>query len=136
MEYFPGLTSLEIHLEDQEIDPEHVLRANHFHVNVQQDRLDTERKFRNMSFEFRTSQELHKKRFPRGHWSFFGQGEEEKWYGMHTYKHKGKWNKTLQRKWTPTIPRYQCVESRNTEKKGDVQFTSLRILRTQNFCFA
>ena len=31
-------------------------------------------------------------RFPKGHWSFFGIGNEEKWYGMHIYKPEGKWN--------------------------------------------
>ena len=34
------------------------------------------------------------KMFPRGHWSFLGPGEEETWYGTHTYKPEGKWNTT------------------------------------------
>ena len=32
------------------------------------------------------------KRFPRGHWSLFGPGNEEKLYGTHTYKPERKWN--------------------------------------------
>ena len=32
------------------------------------------------------------KRFSRGHWSFQGPGDEEKWYGTHTYKIEGKWD--------------------------------------------
>ena len=30
------------------------------------------------------------KKFPRGHWSFFGPGDEEKWYGTCDYKAEGK----------------------------------------------
>ena len=34
-------------------------------------------------------------RFLRGHWSFLDPGEEEAtWYGTHTYKSEGPWNKT------------------------------------------
>ena len=32
------------------------------------------------------------KRFPKGHWSFFGPGTEETWYGTHTCKPEGSWN--------------------------------------------
>ena len=32
------------------------------------------------------------KRFSRGHRSFEGPGDEEKWYGTHTYKIEGKWD--------------------------------------------
>ena len=59
------------------------------------------------------------KRFPRGHWSFIGPGEE-KWSGTHTYKSEGQRNITwwkIQRKWTSNFPRYQCVESGILEKK-------------------
>ena len=41
-------------------------------------------------------------------------GDEDKWYGTHTYKPEGK-RKTcweLQGNWTPSFPRYQCVEWR------------------------
>ena len=34
------------------------------------------------------------RRFPRGHWSFLGPGEKEKWYGTHTYKPEEHWNET------------------------------------------
>ena len=32
------------------------------------------------------------KEFQRGHWSFFGPGDEEKWYGTCNYKPEGKWD--------------------------------------------
>ena len=31
------------------------------------------------------------KRFPLGHWSFFGPGEEGNWYGTHNCKPEGQW---------------------------------------------
>ena len=35
------------------------------------------------------------KRFPLGHWSVLGPGEEkEKWYGTDNYKPEGQWNTT------------------------------------------
>ena len=37
---------------------------------------------------------VRKKRFPLGHQSFLGPGEEEKWYGTHSYKPEGQWNST------------------------------------------
>ena len=36
----------------------------------------------------------HANRFPKGHWSFLGPGTEEKWYGTHTYKPEGLWNRS------------------------------------------
>ena len=33
-------------------------------------------------------------RFPKGHWSFLGPETEEKWYGTHTYKPEGQWNRS------------------------------------------
>ena len=32
------------------------------------------------------------RRFPKGHWSFFGPGIEETWHGAHIYKPNGSWN--------------------------------------------
>ena len=32
------------------------------------------------------------KEFQRGHWSFLGPGDEEKWYGTCNYKPEGKWD--------------------------------------------
>ena len=37
----------------------------------------------------------YKRRFQHGPWSFFGPGEEETWYGTHTYKPEGQWNATV-----------------------------------------
>ena len=34
------------------------------------------------------------KRFFEGHWSFSGRGTEETWYGTHTYKPEGLWNRS------------------------------------------
>ena len=34
----------------------------------------------------------HAKRFQRGHRSFVGPGDDEKWYGTDTYKPEGQWN--------------------------------------------
>ena len=45
------------------------------------------------------------KRFPRGHWSFRGLEEKNKWNGTHTYKPEGKWNEVA-RKRTSDIPSY------------------------------
>ena len=62
--------------------------------------------------------------FSRGLWSFLGLGDEQTWYGTHTYKLDGKWDSiasemgvTFQRNWTPSIQEYQYVEPWNLEKK-------------------
>ena len=36
------------------------------------------------------------RRFPRGHWSFFGPGSEEKWCGTYTNKPDGSWNQSAE----------------------------------------
>ena len=33
------------------------------------------------------------RRFAHGHWSFLGLGSEKKWYGTHTYKPNGEWDR-------------------------------------------
>ena len=33
-------------------------------------------------------------RFSEGHWTFLGQGSEEKWYGSSDHAQKGQWNCT------------------------------------------
>ena len=33
------------------------------------------------------------KKFQRGHWSFLGPGNEEKWYGTYTHKPEGIWDR-------------------------------------------
>ena len=35
----------------------------------------------------------HARRFAHGHWSFLGLGSQKKWYGTHTYKPNGKWDR-------------------------------------------
>ena len=80
-------------------------------------------KFKNLSLEFRTSQELRKK---VSAWTLviLGPGDEDTWYGTHTCKPEGKWNTTAENmvgdfKETghPIFPRYQCVVSRSLDKK-------------------
>ena len=36
------------------------------------------------------------KRFAHGHWSFLGLGSEKTWYGTHTYKPNGKWDRVAE----------------------------------------
>ena len=36
------------------------------------------------------------RRFPRGRWSFLGPGSEKKWYGTHSDKADGDWDKTAE----------------------------------------
>ena len=91
MEYFPGRTTLEIlpkiqrNLEDRQIDPEE------FEVTIiftsKFNDIDWTRKG-NSSDCFSNSEEVkdYARRFPRGHWSSLDPEEENKWYGMHTYK--------------------------------------------------
>ena len=57
------------------------------------------------------------KKFLPGHWTFLGPGSEMGWYGL-----------------SSKVP---LSESWNLEskKKGNVQFTSMEILGTRNFCF-
>ena len=33
------------------------------------------------------------RRFPQGRWSFLGSGCEKKWYGTHTHKPDGEWDR-------------------------------------------
>ena len=35
------------------------------------------------------------KDFSGVHWSFFGPGEEDEWYGMYAYKPEGEWDKDV-----------------------------------------
>ena len=37
------------------------------------------------------------RRFPRGYWSSFGPGSEKKWYGTHSDKPDGIWDKTAEK---------------------------------------
>ena len=67
------------------------------------------------------------KRFQRGHWSFFGPRDEEKWFGTHTCTPEGQWNATAddmvargmgslrratnRRRWTREGPGFACMLS-------------------------
>ena len=68
--------------------------------------------------------ECFSKRFPLGHWSFLGPGEEDKWYGKYNYKPEGRWNTAadltvanFQRQWTSSVASFQCVGSGILEKR-------------------
>ena len=42
---------------------------------------------------------MHAKRFPRGHWTFLGPGDEKKWYGIRNDTFEGKWVPSPLRWW-------------------------------------
>ena len=96
MESFPGLVSLEIlhqirkDLEAQQINPEQfagrILFVSMFN--------DVDWTKRNSSDCVSNSEKVRDfaRRFPRGHWTLFGPGEESEWYGTHIYKPEGEGN--------------------------------------------
>ena len=99
-------------------------RSNHLHVHVQRHWLDRGRKFLPTVFRLPKRSRRTQEGFQLGHWSFIGPGEEEKWYGPHTYTLEGQWNKTrrchvvkFQRKWTSDIPRFQRIQWRILEEE-------------------
>ena len=68
----------------------------------------------------------------RGHWSFLGPGDEEKWYRTCHYKPEGKWDQhaiqndcCIRTEWSSRVPRYQCAQLRNTEAKIRTKHYSL-----------
>ena len=72
-----------------EISNLRIWRSTHLHVNVQWYRMD-----RGNSEECISNSEKVKnyaKRFPRGHWTFLGPGDEKKWYGTLSNPLEGKW---------------------------------------------
>ena len=54
----------------------------------------TKKILKNVFFFSNSDKNYAKKRLPRGHWSFLGPGEEEKWFGTHIYTSEGQWNNT------------------------------------------
>ena len=82
------------------------------------------------------------KRFSRGHWSFLGPGSEKKWHGTHTYTPEGKWDSIATKMvghFTETgHPVFKGISalSRGILKRKEIPYTSMRIHRTQNSCFA
>ena len=71
-------------------------RLDHLHDNVQRYWLDKKRKRWGLYFEFRKSQDV-REEFSQGHWTFFGLGDEKKWYGKCTYNPEGKWKAAASR---------------------------------------
>ena len=69
------------------------LRSNHLQVSVQRHRMDTQRKFREVHFKFRTSQELREEILART-WTFLGPGDGKKGYGTLSDTPEGKWDST------------------------------------------
>ena len=109
---------------------------------LQRHRLDNERTFHRMFFSNSDKVKNYKRRFQHGPWSFFGLGEEETWYGTHTYKPEGQWNATVmvdncKDSGPSSIPSFQCVGSVSLSKRevSDVRFTSVRNLPMQSFHF-
>ena len=81
----------------------------------------------------------HAKRFPEGHWSFFGPGTEEQWYGTHTYKPNGLWNHAAE---TLTIspgesghPMFRGTSALKAKEEEKLRFTATVIQRQQSCCF-
>ena len=86
VEYFPGLTTLEIL---QQINPEQFEDRIMF-MSMSNDIGWTKKNLKTVCpIRIRITQ---KKRFPRGHWSCLCPREEDKWYGTHNNKPQGKWH--------------------------------------------
>ena len=84
------------------------------------------------------------KRFSRGHWTFRGLGDEKKWYGTLSYTPEGKWDSIA----SQMVERFKetghlvfksisaLTRGILKERTTEIPFTSMRIHRTQNTCFA
>ena len=96
-EYFPGITTLGIlqkieeDLNVRQINPEQ-FEGKILSVSMFNDFEWTKKGNSSQYFSNSGQVKGHARRFPRGHWSFPGPGEENTWYGTHTYKPEGKWN--------------------------------------------
>ena len=99
MEYFPGFTSLQILQKIQE-----KLNACQTRPEEFEDRTIFMSMFNDIDWRTKENSEEslsnsgkaknYAKTFPRGHWSFLGPREKDKWYGTHTNKRGGQWNST------------------------------------------
>ena len=67
-----------------------IWRKKYLHVNVQWHCLDKERKV--LDFSSLRKYMIMQKRCQRRHWSFFGPGEKDKWYGTYAHKPERKWD--------------------------------------------
>ena len=86
------------------------------------------------------------KRFIGGHWSLLGPWMEEKWYGTHTYKPNGLWNRvadlmmiSLREGGQPNVQRNKCVWPKDfwkSEEAKKLRFTTTVTQRQQRCCSA
>ena len=117
MEHFPGLTTLHILAEIQNMmtetqcEPEHfpgrfifmscttTLYGEELCIATSQIVADYLRKFAHghWSFVGITSKKWWcARKFAQGQWWFLGLGSEKKWYGTHTYKPDGEWDRVAE----------------------------------------
>ena len=94
-----------------------IRRSDHLHVYVQRHRLHEEWKLQGF-FSNSAMARDYAKRFPLGHWSFLGPGEEEKWYGTQNDRPEGQWNSSADvmvlqflRQRTSSLQSFQCTGS-------------------------
>ena len=85
------------------------------------------------------------RRFPKGHWSFFGPGTEETWHGAHIYKPNGSWNHVadlmmvnLRESGHPLFRGTTAFfrGSFNAKEVEDYRYTTTQIQRQQSCYFA
>ena len=72
-----------------------VQRQDHLHVNVQRHCMGRKGNTERCEYDSLTVAN-YARRFPRGRWSFLGHGSEKKWYGTHSEKPDGAWDKTAE----------------------------------------
>ena len=144
VEYFPRTYLLHWRFGDPPEDPERparpkhwtrkVWRSNHLHVNVQWHRVDTDRKFREMFFKFRTSQELREEILART--LDIPRPWRRKEIVCNSWRWTHKWWNHSKR------PIVKCsratvlwVVEFSKERITEIPYTSMRMLRIQNCCF-
>ena len=79
-------------MRDLQCEPEHfqdrIIFMSMYNDIARVEKGNTER------FEYNSQTDAEKARkFPRGHWSFLEPGSEKKWYGTHTDKPDGSWDR-------------------------------------------
>ena len=129
MEYFPGLTSLEM-LQKIQGD----LRSRGLEPEEFRDRIIFMSMFNDIDWTKRGKSEKcisnsdqiknYAEIFSQNHWTFLGPRDEKKWYGTLSYKPEGKWDSVASsmvhdsQKLSPNIQRYQFVESWYSQKEA------------------
>ena len=127
----PGLTSLEIlqksleDLQDRNIEPEK-FKDRIISMSMFNDIGWTKRGNSENVFQIQKKLKKYAKSFSRGHWTFLGDADEKKLYGILSYSLEGKWDYTgsqmverFKENWSSIIQEYQCFESWNSEKKEE-----------------